>query len=61
MNNKVTDNEVIPEEEGPKADETLLTFQQKLKEVKKMIEVIQELYTSGLENSEMRGLHNRTL
>lgn len=31
MNNKVTDNEVIPEEEGPKADETLLTFQQKLK------------------------------
>lgn len=39
LNNKVTDNEVIPEKEAHKGDETLLICQQKLKEVNKMVEV----------------------
>ena len=39
LNNKVTDNEVIPEKEAHKEDETLLICQQKQKEVNKTIEV----------------------
>lgn len=42
MNSKVTNSKVISEKQGP--NETLLLFQQKLKEIKKMIEVMKELY-----------------
>lgn len=42
MNSKVINSKVILEKQG--FNEILLLFQQKLKEIKKMIEVMKELY-----------------